>query len=91
MILGRTFAAEVLIFVSAVAGAETLYNGIVLPESWPPKIDTADPNPMPVPYLEERNIPRSIPIDLGRQLRGDGALAVADFCNTSVYCNIVIS
>ncbi|HNX04913.1 MAG TPA: hypothetical protein PKI32_05390, partial [Opitutales bacterium] len=54
--------------------AETLYNGIVLPEKWPPKIDTANRDPMPVPYLEVKNIPKEIPIDLGRQLFVDDFL-----------------
>jgi hypothetical protein len=45
---------------------EKLYNGIVLPEEWPPDY-YRDPNePMPVPYL--KNIPAIIPIDVGRQL-----------------------
>jgi hypothetical protein len=53
-------------FTSACNAGEQLYNGIVLPDAWPP--DTLDPNcyaPMPVPYLE--NPPDVIPIDVGRQ------------------------
>ena len=46
---------------------ERLYNGIVLPEEWPPEdVDTRSDEPMPVPYLEAP--PEVIPIDLGRQL-----------------------
>lgn len=53
--------------------AEILYNGIRLPDVWPP--DTGNPEskaPMRVPYLE--NIPDIIPIDVGRQLFVDDFL-----------------
>lgn len=52
---------------------ETLCNGIVLPDNWPPR---ADPKyqPMPVPYLDRKNIPAVIPIDVGRQLFVDDFL-----------------
>lgn len=52
---------------------ETLYNGIELPETWPPRC--ADPQcrqPMRVPYLESP--PPVIPIDGGRQLFVDDFL-----------------
>ncbi|MBR4170175.1 MAG: hypothetical protein IKR48_00830, partial [Kiritimatiellae bacterium] len=52
----------------------TLYNGITLPKEWPPKIDPKDPNPIRTPYLESANIPKVIPIDLGRQLFVDDFL-----------------
>ena len=58
---------------AAVAG-ETLYNGIVLPKEWPPRIDPKDKNPIKAPYLEAGNIPKIIPIDLGRQLFVDDFL-----------------
>ncbi|WP_144413804.1 glycosyl hydrolase family 32 [Kiritimatiella glycovorans] len=46
---------------------ERLYNGIRLPEEWPPRnIDPSDTSPMPVPYLDHP--PEVIPIDVGRQL-----------------------
>lgn len=46
---------------------EQLYNGIVLPETWPPEdIDTKSDAPMPVPYLDHP--PKVIRIDTGRQL-----------------------
>lgn len=46
---------------------ELLYNGIRLPNEWPPRnIDPADKSPMPVPYLDHP--PEVIPIDVGRQL-----------------------
>ena len=55
-------------------GGRTLYNGIVLPQEWPPRIDPKDQNPIKVPYLEAANIPKVIPIDLGRQLFVDDFL-----------------
>jgi hypothetical protein len=52
---------------------EKLYNGIVLPERWPPDdIDPRDAAPMAVPYLESR--PAVVPIDVGRQLLMDDFL-----------------
>jgi hypothetical protein len=52
---------------------ERLYNGIVLPEEWPPQeIDPRDTAPMRVPYLESR--PAVVPIDVGRQLFVDDFL-----------------
>ncbi|HOU96654.1 MAG TPA: hypothetical protein PLN06_08540 [Bacteroidales bacterium] len=50
-----------------------LYNGIVLPEKWPPRYSIpAQPQNMPVPYLE--SIPEIIPINVGRQLLMDDFL-----------------
>lgn len=52
---------------------ETLYNGIRLPERWPPRGVRPDSTaPMPVPYLETP--PEIIPIDVGRQLLVDDFL-----------------
>ena len=52
---------------------ELLYNGIRLPEQWPPNdIDVCDRSPMPVPYLDYP--PEVVPIDVGRQLFTDGFL-----------------
>jgi len=51
--------------LSAWAG-EVLYNGIELPDDWPPRTKKLTREPMPVPYLQ--NPPEVIPIDLGRQL-----------------------
>lgn len=50
---------------------ETLYNGIVLPDVWPP-INKVEYKPMIVPYLN--NPPEVIPIDVGRQLFVDDFL-----------------
>jgi len=52
-----------------------LYNGIELPQRWPPRRTAADIRkyePMPVPYL--RHPPEVIPIDVGRQLFVDDFL-----------------
>ena len=52
---------------------ERLYNGIVLPETWPPvTINMGGTDPMPVPYLHAR--PAVVPIDVGRQLFVDSFL-----------------
>jgi len=52
---------------------ERLYNGITLPEEWPPQdIDPRSDEPMPVPYLEHP--PKVICIDTGRQLFVDDFL-----------------
>lgn len=52
---------------------ETLYNGIRLPEEWPPQyVDPRDTEPMAVPYLDAP--PAVIPIDIGRQLFVDDFL-----------------
>ena len=55
-----------------VRAGETLYNGIQLPETWPPERPALTREPMPVPYL--RNPPAVIPVDLGRQLFVDDFL-----------------
>lgn len=52
---------------------ELLYNGIRLPEDWPPQnIDPHNTEPMPVPYLASP--PAVIPVDVGRQLFVDNFL-----------------
>lgn len=52
---------------------ELLYNGIRLPEAWPPNnMNFNSYDPMPVPYLCDP--PQIIPIDVGRQLFVDDFL-----------------
>ena len=52
---------------------ELLYNGIRLPEVWPPRVSTLSHEPPPPPpYLA--NPPEVIPIDVGRQLFVDDFL-----------------
>lgn len=55
-----------------IKSGELLYNGIKLPQIWPPLIDWKSSTPMEVPYLKNR--PEIIPIDLGRQLFVDSFL-----------------
>lgn len=78
----RLSAAVILPLLAAWAvaaqsacGGETLYNGIVLPDSWPPRRTMAELKAgevMRVPYLEQK--PEVIPIDVGRQLLVDDFL-----------------
>ena len=72
----RRFSLALLVgFLPLVTGwvaGEKLYNGIVLPETWPPRALHFSLEPMPVPYL--KNPPDVIPIDLGRQLLVDDFL-----------------
>jgi hypothetical protein len=53
-------------------GQELLYNGIHLPERWPPAQGATNYEPMRIPYLESP--PSVIPIDVGRQLFVDDFL-----------------
>jgi hypothetical protein len=59
-------------FAGLARAGETLYNGIELPDEWPPKYPEITRDPMPVPYLEKA--PTIIPIDVGRQLFVDDFL-----------------
>ena len=52
--------------------SSALYNGITLPDVWPPRNISMNYDPMPLPYLTNR--PEIIPIDLGRQLFVDNFL-----------------
>ncbi|MFV1994403.1 MAG: hypothetical protein ACC661_03110 [Verrucomicrobiales bacterium] len=68
------FAALGFAAGAAVAG-EVLYNGIELPDEWPPSRtleELRSGKPMEVPYLE--NPPPVISIDVGRQLFVDDFL-----------------
>ncbi len=52
---------------------ELLYNGIRLANVWPPRnLHPESEEPMPVPYLS--NVPKILPIDIGRQLFVDDFL-----------------
>jgi len=53
-------------------GGELLYNGIRLPEVWPPQDIPSTREPMPIPYL--KTPPKVILIDVGRQLFVDDFL-----------------
>jgi hypothetical protein len=65
-------AIVMAILAQASLAGETLYNGITLPDSWPPEIKQLTRDPMRVPYLEDP--PDIIPIDVGRQLFVDDFL-----------------
>lgn len=61
------------VFSQDISTTDTLYNGIVISKTWPPKNQDAKSNlPMDVPYL--KNIPQVIPINIGRQLFVDDFL-----------------
>jgi len=62
---------------------EILYNGITLPQTWPPRnVIESSREPIPVPYLAHP--PQVIPIDLGRQLFVDDFL-IAETSLTRAY------
>ena len=67
-----TAIAILMVSCGVVGAGETLYNGIVLPDEWPPRIAKLTREPMPVPYLDKR--PEVVPIDVGRQLFVDDFL-----------------
>lgn len=55
------------------AQTEVLYNGIQLPEQWPPRYEEPQKaQDMPIPYLKEK--PDVIPVNVGRQLFVDSFL-----------------
>lgn len=60
------------LMIGVTAAAETLSNGVVLPDEWPPR-PHLNYDPMPLPYLNEYR-PPVIPIDNGRQLLVDSFL-----------------
>ncbi len=71
--LGFTSAVPLAVRPWSENCGERLYNGIVLPEEWPPQtVNPGDTAPMAVPYLNSR--PAVVPIDVGRQLFVDDFL-----------------
>lgn len=80
----RRIAALLAWLVAGVAPTgmtgETLQNGIVLPDAWPPRRTMAELRAgevMRVPYLEQK--PDVVPIDVGRQLFVDDFLMLGLF------------
>jgi hypothetical protein len=55
-----------------IATGDVLYNGVVLPQAWPPDYGEVTREPMPLPYLQSP--PAVVPIDVGRQLFVDDFL-----------------
>ena len=53
-------------------GGDVLYNGIRLPQTWPPRLKNLPEDPVLPPYLAFP--PTVIPIDVGRQLFVDDFL-----------------
>ncbi len=74
LVLTATVLADELGQSPTNAGGETLYNGIVLPPVWPPKLDKLDLPRDPVTPYYIKNPPAVIPIDIGRQLFVDDFL-----------------
>ena len=61
-----------MLLLTAAARGEQLYNGIVLPTTWPPRLKALPDALPPPPYL--RSPPDVIPVDVGRQLFVDDFL-----------------
>ena len=72
--VSRWLVLSVFVFVGAshCRAEQRLYNGIVLPDEWPPKTEQLTRETMRVPYLESP--PAVVPIDVGRQLFVDDFL-----------------
>ncbi len=66
--------AKLLMLANKATGPKpTLYNGLELPYEWPPRhLDPNSTDPMPVPYLHK--LPKTLPVDVGRQLFVDDFL-----------------
>ena len=77
------FACLALMCSSSTIAGETLYNGIVLPDQWPPDVRTLGKDPMPVPYQKEP--PAVIPIHVGRQLFVDNFLIDSTTCRRTFH------
>ena len=75
-----------LLLTLGARAAEVLYNGIELPEEWPPKVDWEDIKTrkpiLPPPCLKQP--PSVIPIDVGRQLFVDNFL-IAETTLKTIY------
>lgn len=61
------FLLSLLFPYASMAQTEVLYNGIRLPEQWPPRYEEPQkPQDMVIPYLRQK--PEVIPVHVGRQL-----------------------
>ena len=78
-----TAVAFVCFLGTTVSAGDRLYNGIELPDEWPPRYDELTRDPMPVPYLEDP--PEVIPIDVGRQLFVDDFLIESTTLQRTFY------
>lgn len=71
-------------FHGTLLAGETLYNGIELPDQWPPKPEKFDREaPVTPPYLVQP--PGIIPIDVGRQLFVDDFLIAESTLNRTYH------
>ncbi len=71
--MGKINIVYLGLLATVSVSAQTLHNGIKLPEQWPPRyVIPAVRTEMPVPYLEKK--PAVIPVNTGRQLFVDGFL-----------------
>lgn len=69
----KNLLSIILLITSVNLSAQTLHNGIVLPDVWPPRYAVPEARQdMPVPYLNHK--PSVIPINTGRQLFVDDFL-----------------
>lgn len=59
-------------FPPAAPAGKLIYNSVRLPEKWPPDFSSKSDEPAKIPYLE--NPPKTIRIDVGRQLFADDFL-----------------
>ena len=71
LVLVLLATCKAIVAADGPAGGELLYNGIRLPQEWPPRLRISR-EPMSVPYLDQR--PAVVPIDVGRQLFVDDFL-----------------
>lgn len=68
----------------AIAQTEVLYNGIHLPEQWPPRYtEPQKAQDMPIPYLKQK--PEVIPVNVGRQLFVDSFLIAETNLNRVIH------
>jgi hypothetical protein len=72
-----------LALTSLGSAGEILYNGIELPDQWPPQKDKLTRDLMDVPYLDAP--PAVIPIDVGRQLFVDDFLVEESTLNRTFH------
>ncbi len=76
-------ASSAGVAAEVASGGELLYNGIRLPDTWPPRLTGLGREPMPVPYLKQP--PEVIPIDVGRQLFVDDFLVQQTTLNRTFH------
>ncbi len=81
-------ATGILALCSRAYGGETLYNGIMLPNDWPPNVRSIGSDPSPAPHYLQ-NPPALIPIDVGRQLFVDRFLIESTTLTTRYHAAIV--